>query len=118
MRSDGRVCFFTSQDIDLVVDVNGYYPSSATFVSVVPNPFNPSSTVHFRLARRERVKISVFDVAGRSVRELADRDEDAGAHTVWWDGADDRGATVASGVYFVKFSAGSVSRTMKMVLVK
>ena len=90
----------------------------AELLSVVPNPFNPSSAIHYKLARQERVSIAVYDVAGRIIRELVDRDEEPGSHTVWWDGVDARGSAAASGVYFVKFSAGSVSRTMKMILVK
>ncbi len=87
-------------------------------VGVVPNPFNPSSTIHYSLADQERVRIVVYDVAGRSVRDLVDRAEQPGSHTAFWDGTNAKGTAVASGVYFVRFSAGPVSRTMKMILVK
>ncbi len=93
-------------------------PQPTDLVGVVPNPFNPSSTIHYSLADQETVRIVVYDVAGRSVRDLIDRVEQPGSHTALWDGTDAKGNAVASGVYFVRFSAGPVSRTMKMILVK
>lgn len=87
-------------------------------VAIVPNPFNPATTIHYSLAAQGGVKLAIYDVAGRLVRELVNRTELAGAHSVTWGGSDERGTPAASGVYFVKLSAGSVTRTMKMVLLK
>jgi parallel beta-helix repeat protein len=87
-------------------------------IAVVPNPFNPSTTIHYSLAAQSGVSIAIYDVAGRLVRELVNRTEPAGAHRANWEGVDARGAPVASGVYFVKMSAGTYSGTMKMVLLK
>jgi len=84
----------------------------------VPNPFNPSTRIPFELTRGGRVTISIFDVAGRRVRSLLDRDFTAGTHQTGWDGRDDAGRLAASGVYFYRMQSGSHSETRRMVLVK
>ena len=84
----------------------------------VPNPFNPSTRIPFELTRGGRVTISIFDVAGRRVRSLLDRDFPAGTHQTGWDGRDDAGRLAASGVYFYRMQSGSHSETRRMVLVK
>jgi FlgD Ig-like domain len=83
-----------------------------------PNPFNPSTTVTFDLAREERVRLAVFDARGQHVRTLLDEKRPPGAHRVLWDGAGDSGEAVASGVYFLRMEAGIYSATRKLVLLK
>ena len=63
-----------------------------------------ASFVHFGVAKAGRVQVSIFDVAGRKVRNLADRVFPAGEHTLQWDGTDDAGGKLARGVYFVRSS--------------
>ncbi|HEU4929788.1 MAG TPA: choice-of-anchor B family protein [Candidatus Krumholzibacteria bacterium] len=84
----------------------------------VPNPFNPSTRIPFELTRGGRVTLSIFDVAGRHVRSLVDRDFPAGTHETEWDGRDDAGQSASSGVYFYRLQTGSHSETRRMVLVK
>lgn len=83
-----------------------------------PNPFNPKTTISFSLPREERVTLAVFDAAGRRVKTLHDKVEGAGVHRVIWDGTDEAGRPVASGVYFYRMDAGKFSQTKKMLLVK
>jgi hypothetical protein len=83
-----------------------------------PNPFNPSTTISYRLGEAGRVRLTIYDAAGRHVRTLADRAEAAGEHAVVFDGRDDAGRALASGVYFYRLDAGDVTRTRKMVLLK
>jgi flagellar hook assembly protein FlgD len=84
-----------------------------------PNPFNPLTTISYELARAVPVKLCVYDVAGRLVRGLRDGGvEQAGRHCVEWDGRDDRGLRVASGVYIYRLEAGDLVTTRRMVLLK
>ena len=83
-----------------------------------PNPFGPSTTVSYALARPERVALVVHDVAGRVVRVLEDGHRDAGPHSVEWDGRDDDGRDLASGVYFVRLVVGDESQERSVVLLK
>ena len=83
-----------------------------------PNPFNPSTTIRYELAAAADVRLRVYDAAGRLVRTLVDAREGAGAHDVIFDGRDDAGHPVASGVYFYRLEAGTATQTRKMVLLK
>jgi len=83
-----------------------------------PNPFNPTTTLAFSLKDTREVNLTVFDVAGRRVRELVNEKRSQGAYRVVWDGRSDSGSTVASGVYFYKLVAGSFTETKKMTILK
>ena len=83
-----------------------------------PNPFNPRTTIAFELPRRMEARLSVHDVAGRRVRLLREGLLDGGAQAVVWDGRDDAGRSVTSGVYFYRLVAGGTVRTGKMALVR
>ena len=97
----------------------GETPAGATeLLANYPNPFNPSTTIRYRLASPGRVQLMVFDAAGRRVRTLVDEERAAGSHDVTFDGRDDAGAAIASGVYFYRLDADGFSQTRKMVLLK
>ncbi len=83
-----------------------------------PNPFNPSTTISFSLRDRGIVSLAVYDVAGRLVRVLIDDVMEAGPRDVTWDGRDNAGRVVASGVYFYRLEAGNFTETKKMVLLR
>lgn len=85
----------------------------------IPNPFNPQTTIRYDVPTGgAAVNISVYDITGRLVRELVDERRAAGTWLVQWNGDDDGGARVASGVYFYRLRAGSFVETKKMVLLK
>lgn len=83
-----------------------------------PNPFNPSTTIHFRLPQEETVEVKIYNTLGQEVRSLTRQKFAAGSHSVVWDGRNDHGSTVASGIYIYKFTAGKFTQTRKMNLVK
>ncbi len=83
-----------------------------------PNPFNPVTEIRFELAGTSDVDITVFDAAGRLVRVLERATRPAGVHGVRWDGRNDAGAPVSSGVYFYKMTTTGFEQTRKMVLLK
>ncbi len=86
---------------------------------VVPNPFNPSTTVRFRLPERMAVTSDVWSVAGERVRVLTrNRYYDAGENGIHWDGKNDRGQTAASGVYFIRLKTGAGEKVTRAVLLK
>ena len=83
-----------------------------------PNPFNPRTTIDFSLDRDAQTNIRVYDVQGRMVRQLVDSYLAAGRRSVTWDGKDDTGAPVASGVYFLRLEAGGHFSTRSVNLLK
>nr|MCK4349477.1 T9SS type A sorting domain-containing protein [Candidatus Krumholzibacteria bacterium] len=83
-----------------------------------PNPFNPATTLRFRLKHKGHATIKVYDVAGRLVAILADEVMEAGPHEVQWDGRNHLGLSVASGIYFCRMEAGSFKDVRKLVLLR
>ena len=83
-----------------------------------PNPFNPRTTIDFSLDRDAQTNIRVYDVQGRLVRQLVDSYLAAGRRSVTWDGKDDAGAPVASGVYFLRLEAGGQFSSRSVNLLK
>ena len=83
-----------------------------------PNPFNPSTKITFALERPSRVSLNIYDILGRAVRKLVDEDLSAGEHLVAWNGADESGAAVASGVYVYRLSVDGQAVSRKMTLLK
>lgn len=83
-----------------------------------PNPFNPSTTLHFRLPRDGAVTVSVHDAAGRLVRTLLQGDLGAGPHELVFDGRDDGGRALASGVYFARIVHEQGAASAKLQLIK
>jgi FlgD Ig-like domain len=90
----------------------------SSLVQNYPNPFNPQTTIAFSLVARGRVSLAIYDVSGRIVRTLANETRAAGAYELTWDGLDDDGQAVASGVYFYRLVAPDFTQTKKMVLLK
>jgi flagellar hook assembly protein FlgD len=83
-----------------------------------PNPFNPQTTISFELAAESEVELEIYDVKGALVRRLVDASMPAGRHVATWNGVDDSGRRVASGVYLAIFKAGSHRDVQKLVMVK
>jgi len=83
-----------------------------------PNPFAPGTSLHFILPESAGVSLTIHDVAGRVVRRLVDARLVAGPHAAAWDGTDESGREVASGVYFARLDAGVVTASTKMVLIR
>ncbi len=83
-----------------------------------PNPFTSGISISFGLPQSAHVSLVVCDVSGRTVRTLEDSEVAAGVHSVRWDGRDDHGTPVASGVYFCRLKAGGVQQVAKLILLK
>ncbi len=83
-----------------------------------PNPFNPSTTISFDMAIMSKARLTVFDVLGREVRTLVSGQLGAGHYEFIWDGRNDKGNTVSSGIYFYKLKTADYSMQKKMMLIK
>jgi hypothetical protein len=83
-----------------------------------PNPFNPYTRIDFELDYARHVSVAIYDLAGRRVRHLVDSPMPAGRHSTLWDGRDQRGRRVASGVYFSRMQSDDRVQTRKMVMLK
>ena len=83
-----------------------------------PNPFNPVTTLVYAIRHAGPVSLNVYDLRGRKVAELVNKYMNPGSYRVTWDGRDQTGTPVASGIYFYKISAGRFTATKKMTLIR
>ncbi|MBH31007.1 MAG: hypothetical protein CMG71_03330 [Candidatus Marinimicrobia bacterium] len=83
-----------------------------------PNPFNPSTRIRFEIAERQQVDVVIYDIRGFKVRTLSKETLNAGFHVMNWDGTDDHGQLVSSGVYMYRVKAGEFIDHKKMTLVR
>ena len=83
-----------------------------------PNPFNAQTTLRFELPREARAVLTIYDALGRPLRLLVDTALPAGLHTYGWDGRDDQGREVASGVYLCRLRAGEFGAAKRLVLLR
>jgi hypothetical protein len=93
-------------------------PRVFTLHQNAPNPFNPATSIPFSLTGSGTVRLVIHDVLGRTVRTLVDGPRSAGKLTVVWDGRDDSGSPVSSGVYLYRLTSGGVAETRRMTLVR
>jgi hypothetical protein len=104
--------------IELVDSLGRAAPRAVVLHQNAPNPFNPGTTIRFELPQDEQVSIRIFDVRGRVVRTLVQGRRPAGYNEVTWNGVDESGRRVASGVYWCRLEMPGVVQTRAMVLAR
>lgn len=93
-------------------------PTNFSVSQNYPNPFNPSTTIDYSVPAISNVQINIYDASGRLIRSLLNDTENAGGHSVSWNGKDNSNKTVASGVYFYQVEIGNFVQAKKMLLLK
>jgi len=93
-------------------------PTVNSLVGNYPNPFNPVTQIKFAIKERGNVKLEIFDIKGRKVKDLVNGTLEAGSHSETWQGDNNAGNSVGSGIYFYKLRAGRFTSTKKMLLMK
>ena len=94
------------------------WPEDFEFPPNYPNPFNPETTIPFAVPDVVYVSIEIFDILGQRVKTLVDREMNAGTYSVVWNGRDDAGRDVASGVYLYRIVAGEFAAKRRLLLVR
>jgi hypothetical protein len=103
---------------DEQLSVSDDAPAGFALTGNYPNPFNPSTHLSFTLPASGTVRFTVYDVTGRTVRNLVSSPLSAGAHEMVWDGRDDSGQAVSSGTYIARLKMGSFTAAHRMTLMK
>jgi thiol-disulfide isomerase/thioredoxin len=125
--SAGVAAVYDEGDSDMVTigfAFNGTGVNNNLFVSHhdlnqnFPNPFNPNTTLNYSLANEDKVMLIVYNMKGQCVKILVDGRFSAGQHSITWDGTDEYGKPVSSGIYFYKMRSGDFQQTKKMILMK
>lgn len=83
-----------------------------------PNPFNPVTVINYAVPEKSTVAIEIFNILGQKIKTLVDGERAAGHHSVLWDGKDETGKEVGSGIYLYRLKAGQLTQSKKMLLLK
>ncbi|HEX9972566.1 MAG TPA: DUF3160 domain-containing protein, partial [bacterium] len=93
-------------------------PKSVKLFQNYPNPFNEKTAIKFQLPKNADVKIEIYNLLGQKIRTLISEPRSAGVHIIKWDGKDDLGRTIASGVYFISLEIEKFRQVNKLVLLR
>jgi hypothetical protein len=107
----GRLWIPTSVEENPAPVVNRLYQN-------FPNPFNPSTTIEYSLAEEGLVEVTIFNVTGELIRMLVRESKPPGNYRAKWNGMNERGSAVGSGIYFYRLRVGSFVETRKMILLR
>jgi hypothetical protein len=113
-----RFTLLINAEASSVGDDDEIVPRAFALLQNYPNPFNPSTEVAFALPSTAHVRLEIFNVLGQRVRRLVDQVLQPGSHVHAWDGRDQNGRELPSGLYLYRLEAGSFVATKKMVLLK
>lgn len=108
----------TSHPSPTAVARAGKMPEQIELIGNYPNPFNPQTRIQFKLVKVQNISLIIFNERGQQVRKLAQDTFAKGTHDILWDGKNDAGQFVNSGLYFYRFHADGFSRSARMLLLK
>lgn len=123
IRSNDPVTSVKIVNVSLEVGPTGINPRNTVPLNYeinqnYPNPFNPATIIKYQLPAAGEVQLIIYNVLGQQIRTLVTGQNEAGYHRVVWNGRDDVGQQVTSGIYICRFEAGDYHKVMKLILMK
>ena len=115
---DGVIMKYSNPATEISTNVMEIIPTAYQLQQNYPNPFNPETTIRFSLPKDNQVELTIYNVLGQKIRNLIYQSYPAGEHVVKWDGQDDSGNIVNSGIYIYKIKAGDFTYMRKMTFMK
>jgi hypothetical protein len=112
-----NIDFYLSTAVETEGDVS-QRPPDFELRQNYPNPFNPQTRIEYKLAKRGHVTLRIYNILGGKVKTFLDQYQPAGSHTVNWDGKDDGGESVSSGIYLYRLEVDGLSQARRMLLLK
>ena len=103
---------------DIINTDKNTLPVHITLSQNFPNPFNPTTEIHFSISQKTDVKLEIFNISGQLIDILVDRNMSAGTYSIEWDGKSKSNSTVSSGIYLYKLTTNETNETKKMILLK
>lgn len=117
-NTQGVMLHTSNRGATFVLPPQGVIPQDHYLYPNYPNPFNPSTTITYDIPRQEYVVVRVYSLLGQDIVTLVDRPQQAGRHSITWNGRNQTGATVSSGLYVCRLQVGSFIASRKMIFVK
>lgn len=118
----GIIDYYGPISVNLVAPPDGNDPPLIPVVTSLqkafPNPFNPSVTITYGLAKAEFVQISIYNNKGQKIRTLLNETQSPGQSRVSWNGINDQGSSCSSGIYYIRMTAGQYHTTQKIIMMK
>jgi len=115
----GRIDIGAYENQNIVVDAEeDLIPMITKLNQNYPNPFNPTTTIKYTLKKNSKVLLNIYNIKGQKVKQLVNKQLTAGQYSVVWNGKDDNGNSVSSGIYFYKLKTTNFEKTKKMILMK
>ncbi len=109
---------FKMNESDLMIDQKVETSGENLSIRSYPNPFNPETNIEYNLKSSAQVSITIYNVQGKQIRSLANNYRQTGTYTIRWDGVNESGTLVPSGVYFIRISAGNETLNHRIVMMK
>jgi len=100
------------------VENDGFIPVAFNVFQNYPNPFNPSTTISYAIPQQSNVMVKIYDMLGREVKTLVSEEQMPGVYDVLWNGDNNYGINVATGIYLYRVVAGNNVQVKKMILLK
>ena len=121
LKTPWHVTLYIRAEISLItgiVEIDNKVPKNFNLSQNYPNPFNPTTTIEYDLPKGVNVKLKVYDILGREVATLVEAYQAAGTYNVQWNGRNNGGENLASGIYLYSFEAGNYKSVKKMIYLK
>ena len=99
-------------------DMLANIPSRYVLKQNYPNPFNPETTIRFELPEKSQISLNIYDITGKLIKTLVNGKKEAGYHLVIWNGKDEKGRDVTSGIYFYQIESKGFSQIKQCLLLK
>ena len=109
---------YKPDSLSSVIDNNSVIPKSPGLEQNYPNPFNPSTNLTFELSKIENVALRVYDILGKEITTLLEKELSPGSYTISWEARDSNGQLLPSGVYFIRLNAGNYTKVIKALLMR
>lgn len=116
--SHGYSGIFSLDTVTAVGDPEAGPPQATAITAVYPNPFNPRTTIAFDLAEPGAIELAIYDLRGQQVRIIDAGLRSSGRYEATWDGHDEAGRAVPTGVYFCRLKTSTGSQSMKLTLTR
>jgi flagellar hook assembly protein FlgD len=110
--------FSVADTVTAIEDEFTGIPEKFSLIQNFPNPFNPVTIISYQLPKNSSVELTVYNTVGQPIRTLVNSNQSAGTYQLQWDGKNDKGVNVSTGLYFYRIKAGSFVQMKKMMLIK